>query len=128
MVFVSFRYVQIWIFLCSFSPTCLVAKKISIRQKKKKILGHRMGPEVPWPNGARGARGARWGGSGPRKKNPFTNQAGFGSRVQTRGSGPSMKKPDPLPFLASMRAQCFNTVHPVFLYCTHCSCNSTLVS
>ena len=53
-----------------------------------------MGPEVPWPNGA---RGARWGGSGPRKKNPFTNRAGFGSRVQTRGSGPDMEKPGPNP-------------------------------
>ena len=61
MVFVGFRYVQIWIFLCSFSPTCLVAENISIRQKKKKNLGQRMGPEVPWPNGAHGARGARWG-------------------------------------------------------------------
>ena len=74
MVFVGFQSVQIWIFLCSFSPTCLVAEKISIRQKK--ILGHIMGPEVPWPNGA---RGARQGGSGPRKKkNSFTNRAGFG--------------------------------------------------
>ena len=52
-----------------------------------------MGPEVLWPNGAREARGARWGGSGPRKKNPFTNRAGFRSRVQTRGSGPGMKNP-----------------------------------
>ena len=67
MVFVGFRYVQIWIFLYSFSPTCLVAEKISIRQKKF-FLGHRMGPEVPWTNGACGARGARWGRSGPRKK------------------------------------------------------------
>ena len=32
MVFVGFQSVQIWIFLCSFSPTCLVAEKISIRQ------------------------------------------------------------------------------------------------
>ena len=56
-----------------------------------------MGPEVPWPNRARGAHGARWGGSGPRKKNLFTNWAGFGSRVQIRGSGPGMKKPGPNP-------------------------------
>ena len=67
MVFVGFRYVQIWIFLCSFSRTCLVAKKISIRQKKKN-LGHRMGPEVPWPNRARGTRGPCGAGLGPTKK------------------------------------------------------------
>ena len=94
MVFVGFQSVQIWIFLCSFSPTCLVAKKISIRQFFF-FLGHRMGPEVPWSNGARGAREACLG---PAKKparrvwapqkNPFTNQAEFGSQFQARGSGP----------------------------------------
>ena len=68
MVFVGFRSVQIWIFLCSFSPTCLAAEKISIRQIFFFFLGHRMGPEVPWPNGAHGAREAWRGGSGPRKK------------------------------------------------------------
>ena len=88
MIFVGFRFVQIWIFLYSFSPTCLVAEKISIRQKK--ILGHIMGPEVPWPNGA---RGARQGGSGPRKKKIHL----------LIGPGSGMKKirsePDPLSFL-----------------------------
>ena len=57
-----------------------------------------MGPEVPWPNGAHGAREAWRGGSGPRKKNTFTNWAGFGSQV-----GPGYEKtrpePDPLSFL-----------------------------
>ena len=64
MVFVDFRFVQIWIFLCSFSSTCLVAEKINIRQKIF-FLGHRMGPEVLWPNGAHGARGTSLG---PAKK------------------------------------------------------------
>ena len=94
MVFVGFQSVQIWIFLCSFSPTCLVAEKISIRQNFFFFLGHRMGPEVPWSNGARGAREACLG---PAKKNPFTNQVEFGSRVQARRSGLDMKKPGPNP-------------------------------
>ena len=83
MVFVGFQSVQIWIFLCSFSPTCLVAEKISIRQIFF-FLGHRMGPKVPWSNGARGAARRVWAP----QKNPFTNQAEFGSQVQVRGSGP----------------------------------------
>ena len=48
-----------------------------------------MGPEVPWPLEPMGPGG---GGSGPRKKNPFSKRAGSGSWVLARGSGPDMKK------------------------------------
>ena len=93
MVFVGFRSIQIWIFLCSFSPTCLVAKKISIRQfffwaTEWALKYHGpTGPVVP--------AGWVWAP----QKNSFTNRAGFRLRVQVRGSGLGMIKPDPLPFL-----------------------------
>ena len=81
MVFVGFRSVQIWIFLCSFSPTCLVAEKISIKQIFF-FLGHRMGPEVPWPNEACGARGA---GLGPTKEIRLLIGPGLGRRSRPAG-------------------------------------------
>ena len=83
MVFVGFQSVQIWIFLCSFSPTCLVAEKISIRQffffwvTEWALKYH--GPTGPVEPARR-----VWAP----QKNPFTNQAEFGSQVQARGSGP----------------------------------------
>ena len=55
-------------------------------------LGHRMGPEVPWPNGALGAHGARWGWVRAPKKNPFSKRAGSGPWVLARRSGLDMKK------------------------------------
>ena len=59
-----------------------------------------MGPEVPQPNEARGARRAQLGQvRAPEKKNSSSKRAGSGPRVFARGSGPDMEKPDPLPFL-----------------------------
>ena len=74
-------------FSCVLFPLLVWLLRKLVLGKNFFFLGHRMGPEVPWPNGA------RWGGSGPRKKNPFTNRAGFGSWVQTRGSGRVWKNP-----------------------------------
>ena len=70
-------------------------KNNSMGFKKKKNSWARFGPNRL--NGARGARGARWGGSGPRKKNPINIRAGSGFRVLARGSGPGMQKPGPNP-------------------------------
>ena len=69
---------------------CLVAEKINIRQTFFFLLGHRMGPEVPWPNGARGARGAQ-------KKNPFSKWAGSRLWVLVHGSGSDMEIPGSNP-------------------------------
>ena len=45
-----------------------------------------------------GLNEAQWDGFGSReKKNPFNKQAGFGPQVLARGSGSSMKKPNPNP-------------------------------
>ena len=95
MVFVSFRSRFSYVLF----PLLVWLLRKSVSCKKKFFLGHKMGPEVPWPNEARGARRARRGGFRPRKKNPFNNQAGFGSWVQARRSGPGMKKPGPNPTL-----------------------------
>ena len=59
-------------------------------------LGHDLGCGLG-PNLV-GLNEAQWDGFGPReKKNPFNKQAGFGPRVLARGSGSSMKKPNPNP-------------------------------
>ena len=93
MVFVGFQSVQIWIFLCSFSPTIWLLRKSISGKHFFLLFGHRMGPEVPRPNGAHGACGAQWGRSGPQEKNPFSKWAG--SRY-----GKTQPEPDPLPFLS----------------------------
>ena len=77
MVFVGFRYVQIWIFLCSFSPTCLVTEKISIRQKKKFWA-------IEWALKYRGPTGPGGAGLGPAKKIRLLIGPGSG-----RGSRPA---------------------------------------
>ena len=83
-----------------FFPSCLVAEKINIRQTFFFLLGHRMGPKVPQPNEACGARRAQLGQvRAPEKKNSSSKRAGSGPRVFARRSGPDMEKPDPLPFL-----------------------------
>ena len=56
-----------------------------------------MGHEVPRPNGARGARGARWGRVRAPEKNPFSKRTGSGLRGLTRGSGSDIENPDPNP-------------------------------
>ena len=80
-------------FSCVLFPLLVWLLRKLVLGKKKKILGHRMGPEVPWPNGARGARGARWGGSGPRKKNPFTIGPGLGLGSRPAGRARVWKNP-----------------------------------
>ena len=77
MVFVGFRYVQIWIFLYSFSPTCLVTEKISIRQKKKFWA-------IEWALKYRGPTGPGGAGLGPAKKIRLLIGPGSG-----RGSRPA---------------------------------------
>ena len=46
-----------------------------------------------------GPAGPGGGGSGPWEKNPVSKRVDFGLQAKTRGSGPDMEKPDPLPFL-----------------------------
>ena len=53
-----------------------------------------MGPEVPWLNRARGARGARRGRVRAPEKNPFHKQVGSGSQVLARELGLGMEKPE----------------------------------
>ena len=79
---------------CSFSPLVWLLRK-SILGKHFFLLGHRMGPEVRRPNGARGAGGARWGQVRASEKNSFSKQAGSKPLVLARGSGPDMEIPGP---------------------------------
>ena len=102
MVFVGFRYVQIWIFLCSFSPTCLVVEKISIRQKKKFFWATEWALKYRGPTGPVEPAGPGGAGLGPAKKIRLLS-----GRVWVLGPdprvGPGYEKtrpePDPLPFL-----------------------------
>ena len=103
MVFVGFRYVQIWIFLCSFSPTCLVVEKISIRQKKKFFWATEWALKYRGPTGPVEPAGPGGAGLGPAKKIRLLS-----GRVWVLGPdprvGPGYEKtrpePDPLPFLS----------------------------
>ena len=75
----------------SFSPPIWLLEK-SILGKHFFLLGHRMGPEVPRPNGARGAQRGRVRAP---EKNPFSKRAGSGPWVLACESGPGMEKPGP---------------------------------
>ena len=102
MVFIGFRYVQIWIFLCSFSPTCLVAEKISIRQKFFFFWATEWALKYCGPTGPVKPVGPGGAGLGPAKKIRLLigPGSGLGSRPAGRaGYEKTRPEPDPLPFL-----------------------------
>ena len=101
----------------SFSPPVWLARKSIPGKHFFFLLGHRMGPEVPQPNEARGARRAQLGQVwAPEKKNSSSKRAGSGPRVFARGSGPDMEKPDPLPFLGWISIGSIRSVFSCFQF------------
>ena len=101
----------------SFSPPVWLARKSIPGKHFFFLLGHRMGPEVPQPNEARGARRAQLGQvRAPEKKNSSSKRAGSGPRVFARGSGPDMEKPDPLPFLGWISIGSIRSVFSCFQF------------